>query len=319
VTETGPTKNPERVLVAGATGYLGRHLITQLKQDGCWVRALARRAEQAETLADADEVFIGEATRPETLSGVADGVDAVYSALGITRQRDGMSYQDVDYRGNLNLLRQAEDAGVDRFVYVSVLHGPELRRTVRLAEAKERFVDALTTSSIRSVVVRPTGYFSDMNAFLDMARRGTVYLFGDGQCRMNPISGSDLARACVAAAGSTASEVAVGGPDVFTHDEIARAAFAALGTSPRIRHVPVRLVRSAGWAAAHVTAQQVFGPLQFLLAVMTNDMVAPTIGTDHLAAHFHAEAARASKASVRAAAMSAIASLASSKGWRRNS
>lgn len=288
--EGRPAKHPQRVLVAGASGYLGRHLVTQLRQDGCWVRALARRAEQADTLADADEVFIGEATRPETLSGVADGIDAAYSALGITRQRDGMSYADVDDQGNLNLLRQAEDAGVDRFVYVSVLHGPQMRRTVRLAEAKERFVDALTASSIRSVVVRPTGYFSDMQAFLDMARRGTVYLIGDGHCRMNPISGADLARACVEAAGSMAHEVAVGGPDTFTHDEIARAAFAALGTSPRIRHVPVRLARSAGWMATRLTPQPVFGPLQFLLAVMTTDMVAPATGTDHLAAHFRAEA-----------------------------
>jgi nucleoside-diphosphate-sugar epimerase len=215
----------------------------------------------------------------------------VYSTLGITRQRDGMTYQDVDYRGNLNLLRQAEDAGVDRFVYVSVLHGQELRRDVQLAEAKERFVDALTTSSMSSVVVRPTGYFSDMNAFLDMARRGTVYLFGDGQCRMNPISGFDLARACVEAAGATTSEIAVGGPEILTHDEIARAAFAALGTAPRIRHVPVRLARTAGWVAARLTPQRVFGPLQFVLAVMTNDMVAPAIGTDRLAAHFEAAVA----------------------------
>ena len=288
--EDGLTNKPPRVLVAGATGYLGRHLVTQLKRDGCWVRALARRAEQADTLADADEVFIGEATRPATLSGIAEGIDAAYSALGITRQRDGMSYADVDYRANLNLLRQAENAGVDRFVYVSVLHGPQLRRTVRLAEAKERFVGALTTSPIRSVVVRPTGYFSDMNAFLDMARRGTVYLLGDGRCRMNPISGSDLARACVEAAGSTASEVAVGGPDTFTHDEIARAAFAALSTPPRIRHIPVRLARSAGSVATHLTPQRVFGPLQFLLAVMTNDMVAPATGTDRLASYFQAEA-----------------------------
>jgi uncharacterized protein YbjT (DUF2867 family) len=291
VNGTRPAKGPERVLVAGSTGYLGHHLVAQLNTGGFWVRALARRTGQAKTLKDADEVFIGEATRPETLRGVAEGVDTVYSTLGITRQRDGMTYQDVDYLGNLNILRQAEDAGVDRFVYVSVLGGPELRRNVRLAEAKERFVDALTTSSIPSVVVRPTGYFSDMNAFLDMARRGTVYLFGDGQCRMNPISGVDLARTCVEAAGATASEIAVGGPEILTHDEIARAAFAALGTAPRIRHVPVRLARTTGWVVARLTPQRVFGSLQFVLAVMTNDMIAPTTGTDWLAAHFEAAVA----------------------------
>jgi uncharacterized protein YbjT (DUF2867 family) len=127
-----------------------------------------------------------------------------------------------------------------------------------------------------------------MNTFLDLARRGTVYLFGDGEYRMNPISGSDLARACVEAAGVTRHEIAVGGPDILTHDEIARAAFVALGTPPRIRHVPVRLARRAVWVATRLTPQRVFGPLQFVLAAMTNDMVAPAIGTDRLAEHFAA-------------------------------
>lgn len=184
-----------RVLVAGATGYLGRLLVARLKQDGYWVRALVRRPEQAETLSGVDDVFVGEVTDASTLGGVTDGVDTVFSSIGITRQRDGVGYAQVDYGGNLSLLREAEKSGVVRFLYVSVLHGQELRGHVRLAAAKERFVDQLRQSSLDAVVVRPPAYFSDMTAFLTMAAKGRVYLVGSGQQRMNPISGRDLAGA----------------------------------------------------------------------------------------------------------------------------
>ena len=289
--EGGRSTDLGRVLVAGATGYLGGNLVNQLKQEGYWVRALARRPEQAAALVAADEVFIGKVTDPDTLDGIADGIDTVFSTIGITRQRDGMSYDDVDFRGNLSLLHQAESAGVDRFLDVSVLHGREMRRRVRLADAKERFVDALTASPIRSIVIRPPGYFSDMTAFLDMARRGTVWLIGNGQHSMNPISGSDLATACIQSARSAPSEVEIGGPDTLTHEEIARAAFHALATKPRIRHIPLHFAKDAGWVLSHLTPQRIYGPIQFFLAVMTEDMVAPSTGTDRLGVHFAAAAA----------------------------
>jgi uncharacterized protein YbjT (DUF2867 family) len=279
-----------RVLVAGATGYLGRHVVQQLKDDGCWVRALARNPEQSATLGAADDVFIGEVTRPESLHGITDGIDTVFSSIGITRQRDGVGYNDVDYGGNLALLREAERSGVKRFVYVSVLHGRQLRTSVELAAAKERFVDALTESTVASVVVRPTGYFSDMTAFLDLARKGTAYLIGDGRRRMNPISGSDLARACVRAAASSEPEVQVGGPDVLSHNAIAQAAFTALEKPPRIRHVPLLVVHAAGLLACVLTPQRIHGPLQFFLAVMTTDMIAPQTGIERLADYFASQA-----------------------------
>jgi uncharacterized protein YbjT (DUF2867 family) len=290
------------VLVAGATGYLGRHLVGALLDAGCRVRVLVRRKEQGATFPDGVEVFVGEVTDPPSLTGVADGIGWVISALGITRQHDGVKYADVDYRGNLALLQLAEKAGVTRFVYVSVLHGRELRRSVRLAAAKERFVDALTASPVSSVVVRPTGYFSDMGEFLSMARRGVVSLFGDGHWAINPISGRDAALACVAAAASTATEVPVGGPDIFTYQQIAQAAFAACRAQPRIRHLPRGLAVAGVWVLAHCTPEHVYGPLQFLLAVMTHQMTAPRTGSDHLTDYFaHQAAATGDKPSATAA------------------
>lgn len=275
-----------RVLLAGGTGYLGGFLLGELKERGHWVRALVRRPEQAAAVAIADDVFVGEITEPATLRGAADGAELVCSTVGITRQRDGVGYEQVDFAGNLALLREAERAPVERFLYVSVLHGPELRRTVALAAAKERFVDELRASSTAATVVRPTGFFSDMDAYLGMARRGTAWVFGDGRTRINPIAGADLARACLVAATDGADEVAVGGPDVLSHEEIARTAFAALGREPRVRHLPAGLATGASRLLRRLTPQRVYGPAEFLLEVLTHDMVAPASGRERLADHF---------------------------------
>jgi uncharacterized protein YbjT (DUF2867 family) len=172
-----------------------------------------------------------------------------------------------------------------------VFDGPRLRSTVRLAQAKERFVDALEVAPIEHTVVRPTGFFSDMAAFLTMARRGRAFLVGDGQRRINPVSGDDLATACVEAALSGCREREVGGPEVFSHAQIVRTAAEVVGRRVRVRHIPERAARTALAALRASTPERVYGPAEFFLAVMTSDMVAPTCGSDRLADFFRTELA----------------------------
>lgn len=66
----------------------------------------------------------------------------VISIVGITRQKDGFTYMDVDYWGNANLLSEAKRSGVKKFIYVSVLNGEKLSN-LKICEAKERFVTEL--------------------------------------------------------------------------------------------------------------------------------------------------------------------------------
>jgi len=279
------------VLVAGATGYLGRFLCAEYARRGHHVTALVRNTARAEGLADLS--VEAEATRPETLAGVMDGVDLVVSSLGITRQADGPGYRDVDFRANLNLLREAEAAGVKRFAYVHVLNA-EAMAGVPLVDARAAFVDTLQAADMPATVIAPTGYFSDMGKILDMARRGRVWLFGDGSQRLNPIHGEDLAGAIADATEAGRGWVEIGGPDVMTQDEIADAAFAALGTRPRITHLPDAL-RRAALAVLPVLPRRVSGPARFFLTAAGMDMVAPRFGTRRLADHFAALAAEAAR------------------------
>lgn len=280
----------QSVLIAGATGYLGRFLCAEYRQRGFHVTALVRDRRRAEDL-DADKLTCAEATNPETLSGAMDGIYLVVSALGITRQADGLSYEEVDFGANLNLLREAERAGVKRFGYIHVLKAQAMRQ-VPLVSAKADFVDVLQTSGIASTVIAPSGYFSDMEEFLSMARAGRVWLFGSGAKRINPIHGADLAAAVVDATEAGLGWLDVGGPETFTQAEIAHLAFDALDRPARFTRLPDVLRRAALAVLPWVTPRRIHGPAQFFLTALAEDMVGDTHGTRRLSDHFRYLAGR---------------------------
>lgn len=275
-----------KILVAGATGYVGSHLVSVLQAEGYPVRALVRNPAKLHALGLApEETFTGEVTRPETLRGCGRDIGVVISAVGITRQRDGLTYRDVDYQANLHLLEEALRSGVQKFIYVYIFHAEKMR-DLRLVEAKSAFAEALARSGMDYCLVSPTGFFSDMGEFLGMARKGRVYVIGSGTCRINPIGGGDLAGVCIRAIDSEAREIPVGGPRVYTHLEIARAAFEACGKPPRITRIPLGVTRFFLRALRLFTSVRTYGPIEFLLAVLTMDMEAPPVGTETLEAYF---------------------------------
>jgi len=276
----------KKVLVAGATGYLGRNVVKALKDRGFWVRALGRSdAKLDPTKEFADELFIGEVTDPDSLNATCDGIDVVFSSVGITRQKDGLTYEVVDYQGNRNLLTIAEGSDVSKFVYVHVLNAEKLQH-VAMIQAKEAFVDELKRSTLDHTVICPAGFFSDMEEFLSMARYGRVYLFGDGSNRINPIHGADLAEVCADALESREQQLDVGGPEVFTYREIAELAFDVLEKPKKITCLPKKLIAAAVGALRWVAPVKTYGPIQLLATVMTMDVVGETYGQRRLVDHF---------------------------------
>ncbi|MCP4045726.1 MAG: NAD(P)H-binding protein, partial [Gammaproteobacteria bacterium] len=117
-----------KVLLAGSTGYLGIHIAKELQQRSCFFRAIVRSQEKHEQNGiKADELLKAELTDPDSIRDCCKGIDIVISTVGITKQKDGLSYMDVDYQANMNLLKEAEKSGVKKFIYVSVLNGEKLR------------------------------------------------------------------------------------------------------------------------------------------------------------------------------------------------
>jgi UDP-glucose 4-epimerase len=112
------------ILVTGASGFMGRHVVPALKREGWAVRRAVRKLTGGD-----DEVLI-ESIGPQTeWQAALDGVEAViHLAARVHRLNDAKAaelYHDVNIEGTLHLARCAADAGVRRFVFIStvLVHG----------------------------------------------------------------------------------------------------------------------------------------------------------------------------------------------------
>jgi uncharacterized protein YbjT (DUF2867 family) len=272
------------VVVAGATGYLGGYVVRALHSAGWRVRALARHESKLKPVREfCDDVFVAQATQRETLGGLFDGAEAAFSSIGIRSFSRRPTYEEVDYGANINLLEEAEAAGVRRFVFVSVLDGDIARRVSPLVDARERVVDRLRASSMEDVVLRPTGFFNDMGEIFEMARRGRVWMVGSGDTRINPIHGADLAELVSLALErkDPQADLPAGGPDVFTQRQIADLAFSVLGKPAKYGHINPRLLRLACKVIHPFNKNMAALALMFSL-LGERDGVAPTYGGHRL-------------------------------------
>lgn len=268
----------KQVLVAGATGYLGQYIVNELKNRGYWVRVLIRKESQKKLFRDVDDFFIGEITAKKSIVGIADNIDWVFSSIGITRQKDNLTYMDVDYQGNINLLNEAKKSGVKKFEYISAINGDKLKH-LKIFEAKERFVDALKASGLDYCIMRPNGFFSDMKDFLEMAKKGRVYLFGNGQFKLNPIDGKDLAVVCVDKMINGNKEETAGGQEILTQEDIAKTALRVLDKPIKITYLPDWTRKFIIWILRTFTSSKTYGPFEFFLSAMAQDNIANQYGT----------------------------------------
>ena len=280
-------KSKTNVTVVGATGYLGKYVVRELISQGYNTTALARSLNKLNGIESVNTKKV-DFLNVDTLTGMLAQTDVLISCLGITRQQDGFSYMDVDYQANLNVLEEAKKARVKKVIYVSVYKGEYFKKTA-LCAAKEKFVQEVKKSGLEYCIVRPTGFFSDMADFFDMALKGKVYLFGNGSCSINPIHGSDLAKevtAHISIEKCLVQELNIGGPVSYTQTELAELAFNALRKPIKIVYIP----NFFKWLTLRVgklfISTKIFGPIEFFLSLMSVDMNAPLYGQKEITSYY---------------------------------
>ena len=274
------------VLVAGATGYLGRYVVAELHSRGHLVRAVVRDRDRAcregpwgSPSLDGlvDEWALGSVTDPRFTRDLAADVEHVVSALGVTRQK--ADPWQIDNLANLAILNSALKHA-ESFTYINTLGGD--RCPARLTRAKSAFAQTLSVAEISSQIINPPAYFSDMMEVLAMARRGLVTALSP-TARINPIHGADLAAYVVDRMEKGASGTwDIGGPDVLTWRQVAQLAFRAVGARPHIAAVPTWMLPPALRLTA-LFSPRLADVAQFMSWNMMRDCVAPTTGTHHLA------------------------------------
>jgi len=111
-----------RVLVTGGTGVVGRSAVTALLQRGHVVQLFSRHADRdAEQWAHGVTAIRGDVAHASTLAGAADGCDAVLHLTGIVHEHGASTFDRVNVEGTRHVVREAERAGVRKFVFVSSL------------------------------------------------------------------------------------------------------------------------------------------------------------------------------------------------------
>ena len=272
----------KRVLVAGATGYLGKFVLQEFKKQGYQTRALSRSSVKLKTLSKyIDEEFIGEVTNANSLKGICKNIDIVFSSIGITNQKDNRTFMEVDYQGNKNLLEEAIKEDVSKFIFISVFNAANMT-DLKGIQAKLKFENELKKSGLDYLIIYPNGFFSDMLEYLKMAEKGRGFVFGSGENKINPIDGEDLAKACVNAVTGNEKEMAIGGPDVFTHNEILATAFDTYGKKLKITKIPMWVRNLLLGIMRFFTSEKTYGPIEFFMTVLTIDLIAPAYGDHHL-------------------------------------
>lgn len=243
------------ILVTGASGYLGSHIVKQLAVAGKPVRALVRRRAWAEAegrLAGLNVEWVeGDVTKPETLPPALKGAEAVVHTAAIAIEKGRRKYEDINYRGTVNIVDAAKTVGVRRFINMSQL-GADSKLPYRFLASKGKAQEYVAASGLDWTALRPSVMWGPEDEFANSFARLVPLsplifpIIGDGQAKFQPVWVEDVATAvvkCLDDASTIGQEFELGGPEVLTIAEIERRTFAAIGARRLMILVPIPLLR----------------------------------------------------------------------------
>lgn len=237
-----------RVLVAGATGQLGRVITRQLLDAGVKVRALARNAGALAAFAPRAEIAAVDMRDLAKLTEACRGVDQIVATANNNMGQGANSPSRTDLGAYQNLCAAARNTGVRRLVYVSY-RGVAQDAAVDIFRIKWYIEDAIRRSGIPWVMLRPTAF---MDIWVDqifakgLREKGVTTIFGDGWTVTNYIAVEDVAAFAVqvlARPEIVNEAIDVGGPSNVSQNDLAAIVERRFKSKGKRRHIPVVAMR----------------------------------------------------------------------------
>ena len=237
------------ILLTGATGTVGSALLRRLTADGRPVRALVRDQRRLGEQRVRVQIALGDLADPPSFRNALRGVDTVVHLAASIRDQPRGSIEELNALATLRLVRAAERAGVERFLFFSALNARHHSRT-RFFRAKALAEEAVEGSRLETSVFRPSIIYTPGDPWLTLldrfSRLPAVPVSGSGRAVFEPIWAEDVADAVMHALGNGATaSYELAGPELLSYDDIVRIALRSAHRRRRLLHVPLPVVRGS--------------------------------------------------------------------------
>lgn len=243
------------ILITGATGYIGRHLVWRLCEQGERPRCLVRDVGWAAHLFASAQVELveGDITRPETLTGAVRGVDTIIHAAFLTadrKERPGNRYRATNVGGTTSLVQAAARAGVARFIEMSGL-GTRPDAPGSYMQGRYLAEEVVRASPLNWTIVQPSVLFGpDAPFFTALCRlirsSPVVPLIGGGTVLFQPIWVEDVVSVVLSVLASpqqsSQQTLTIGGPAIYSFAQLIAALLQAMQKRRILLPVPLPLV-----------------------------------------------------------------------------
>lgn len=239
------------VLVTGATGFLGRHVVQQLLETNHEVRVMVRSPGSESVLqTPPTDVCYGNVTDPDALAEACRGISEVIHLVAVIRGGP-RQFDAINRQGTANVVAAAREAGsVRRFVHLSAVGAANVPR-LRYIHSKWLGEQEVVNGGLPYAIIRPSLIFGPgdefTNAIAALVRSLPITpVIGSGNNRLQPIHVEDVAR-CVtlSLSGNIRGNriVEIGGPEQLSYNEIIRAVARVMGRRRLLVNVPLWKMR----------------------------------------------------------------------------
>ncbi len=245
-----------RVMVTGASGFLGSRVVVGLREKGHDIVALARNVPSPPATAEPEVEWISaDICDTSRCADALEGVEVVIHAAAVTGKARRHDYRRVNTQATGELVQACVERGVQRFVFVSsIAAGFNDRTAYPYADSKLAAEDLVLCAGLDCMTVRPTMIFGEgspiQESMTKLARLPLIPVFGSGRVSVQPVAVDDVAEFLATAVDYqeplNAKVVGLGGPDTLDLIELLqRIRLASGGQRARVLRLPLGLTRTA--------------------------------------------------------------------------